>query len=159
MADRRRRPSPASGEPIGGAEWWAEVREQARAWSSDGSSALSSPSGIKAWWEATLAENASTSSAPSDFVPSETTARLASVGCGEPPADDAAELAQEASPEPPPSPKNGTESATEGPTDLVAMLVDAASALALVEPPEVASACLAEAQELIYARDRLVSAI
>ncbi|MFC0552347.1 DUF222 domain-containing protein, partial [Planotetraspora thailandica] len=41
----------------------------------------------------------------------------------------------------------------------MAVLVDAASALALVEPPEVASACLAEAQELIYARDRLVSAI
>ncbi|MFC0555142.1 DUF222 domain-containing protein [Planotetraspora thailandica] len=46
-----------------------------------------------------------------------------------------------------------------GSGELVAVLVDAASALALADPPEVASACLAEAQELMYARDRLVSAV
>ncbi|WP_377354977.1 HNH endonuclease signature motif containing protein [Planotetraspora thailandica] len=46
-----------------------------------------------------------------------------------------------------------------GSAGLVAALVDAASALALAEPPEVSATCLAEAQELVYARDRLVSAI
>ncbi|MFC0551826.1 DUF222 domain-containing protein [Planotetraspora thailandica] len=41
----------------------------------------------------------------------------------------------------------------------MAVLVDAASALAVAQMPDLPSGCLAEAQELIYARDRLVSAI
>ncbi|MFC0556477.1 DUF222 domain-containing protein, partial [Planotetraspora thailandica] len=169
MTDRHEgRPSPVPGEPIGGPDWWAEVRERAQAWSSDGSSALSSASGIKAWWEATLAEK---SSADPPGVAPPGVGRLSSVNGGEPPADGSAEPAQEASAGPPTSAENATENATatqaptgpatpaESTAGLVAVLVDAASALALAEPPEVASACLAEAQELIYARDRLASAI
>ncbi|MFC0549252.1 DUF222 domain-containing protein, partial [Planotetraspora thailandica] len=46
-----------------------------------------------------------------------------------------------------------------GSGDLVAVLLDAASALAVAEMPDLPSGCLAEAQELIYARDRLMSAV
>ncbi|WP_203948960.1 hypothetical protein, partial [Planotetraspora thailandica] len=41
----------------------------------------------------------------------------------------------------------------------MAVLLDAASALAVAEMPDLPSGCLAEAQELIYARDRLMSAV
>ncbi|WP_203943633.1 hypothetical protein, partial [Planotetraspora thailandica] len=80
----------------------------ARSWPSDGSSALSSPSGIKEWWEPTRAENASAE--PPETAPLGA-GRLSSVGCGEPPADDAA-FSSGASTEPLTSAENAIESAT-----------------------------------------------
>jgi len=168
---RGRHPSSSfgAGEMPCGSEWWAEVTARARSWSSDGSSALSSPPVTDPWPDSAAADSSfrgspgcdSTDSEPPAPAPDAPDAVFPAPARSASGSSTSSSSAPRSSASGPHLSSEARSSAAgfEGSDDLVVRAVEVLSALALAELPDSPSTCLEQTQELLFARDRLISAI